>query len=88
MLTPKKDVKPRLLESKIGESQEFLNLSDGFKRLFSNDKKDKNMIIPIVGFGGHRRGDRCQNFFGKNFRSITIQSKRLERSLKKNSLKD
>jgi hypothetical protein len=59
MLTPQKEVKPRLLESRVGDSQVFFRLSDGFKELFANDKKDKNMIIPIVGFGGHRRGDRC-----------------------------
>lgn len=85
-MTPRKDIKPKLLESRISESQDFFRLSDGFKHLFANDKKDKNMVIPIVGFGGHRRGDRCQNFFGKNFRDTTIQSKRLERSLKKSAL--
>jgi hypothetical protein len=59
MMTPKKDVKAKLLESKVGDTQDFFRLSDGFKSLFANDKKDKNMVIPIVGFGGHRRGDRC-----------------------------
>lgn len=59
ILTPQKDVKAKLLESKVSESKDFFRLSDGFKQLFGNDKKDKNMVIPIVGFGGHRRGDRC-----------------------------
>ena len=45
------------------------------------------MVIPIVGYGGHRRGDRSQNYFGKNFRDTTIQSKRLERNLMGNSSK-
>lgn len=71
------DVKPRLLESKVVEDKNFLVLSDGFKRLFSNEREDKNIILPIAGYGGHRRGDRSQNFFGRPFRDISIQSKRL-----------
>lgn len=75
------DIKPRLLEAKIAESDKFFNLSDGFQKIFANDKKDQKLVIPICGYGGHRRGDRSQNYFGKSFRDITIQSKRLERSL-------
>jgi len=44
------------------------------------------MVIPVCGYGGHRRGDRSQNFFGKSFRDTTIQSKKLERGLRKSSL--
>ncbi len=55
----------------------FFGLSDGFKKIFANDKKDSKMVIPICGYGGHRRGDRSQNFFGKSFRDIAVQSKRL-----------
>jgi hypothetical protein len=33
-------------------------LSDGFQKIFANDKADQKMVIPIVGYGGHRRGDR------------------------------
>lgn len=80
--TPVNDVKPRLLESKVSESNDFFRLSDGFKKIFANDKKDKKIVIPIVGYGGHRRGDRSQNYFGKSFRDTTIQSKRLERNLR------
>jgi len=43
-------------------------LSDGFKRIFSEDKKDQKITIPIAGYAGHKRGDRSQNFFGKSFR--------------------
>ena len=35
-----------------------LGLSDGFKKIFSKDQKDVKMVIPIAGYGGHRRGDR------------------------------
>jgi hypothetical protein len=53
------DFKPKLLESKVVESDNFFRMSDGFKKIFANDKKDQKMVIPIVGYGGHRRGDRC-----------------------------
>lgn len=32
-------VKPVLLEKEIFKTQEFTQLSDGFKRIFDNDKK-------------------------------------------------
>ena len=77
------DIKPKLLETRIAESNEFFRLSDGFKQIFANDKKDKKIVIPVCGYGGHRRGDRSQNFFGKSFREVAVQSKRLQRSLQK-----
>lgn len=52
------EVKPRLLETKITEDENFMKVTDGFKRLFSNDREDKRIVIPISGYGGHRRGDR------------------------------
>lgn len=63
-------------------NEDFMRLSDGFKRVFSNDKKDKKLVLPISGYGGHRRGDKSQNFFGKSFRESSLQSKKLERSLR------
>lgn len=56
-------------------------MSDGFKKIFTKDKKDQKMVIPITGYGGHRRGDRSQNFFGKSFRETSLQSKKLQRDL-------
>lgn len=78
-------VKPQLIESKVSERDEFYNLSDGFKRIFADDKQDRKIVIPVVGYGGHRRGDRSQNYFGKSFRDTTIQSKCLERNLRSRS---
>ena len=75
------DIKPRLLETRIVEDENFLKVSDGFRKLFANDKEDARLVLPISGYGGHRRGDRSQNFFGKPFREISIQSKRLQRQL-------
>ena len=62
------NVKPKLLESKVASRMDFAMLSDGFKRIFSEDKKDQKLAIPISGYAGHKRGDRSQNFFGKSFR--------------------
>jgi hypothetical protein len=42
----------------VSETEQFFRLSDGFKKIFAEDKKDSKMIIPVVGYGGHRRGDR------------------------------
>lgn len=75
------DVKPKILESKIAQRDDFFNLSDGFKRIFAKDKEDLKMVVPIAGYGGHRRGDRSQNFFGKSFRESSLQSKKLQRDL-------
>ena len=58
-----------------------MRITDGFRRIFSNDREDQRLVLPISGYGGHRRGDRSQNFFGKPFREIGIQSKRLQRQL-------
>jgi len=71
------DVKPKILESKVSTKTDFFNLSDGFKKIFAADKQDQKLIIPISGYGGHRRGDRSQNFFGKSFRETSLQSKKL-----------
>lgn len=62
------NVKPKLLESKVSTRDDFAMLSDGFKRIFSEDRRDQKMTIPISGYAGHKRGDRSQNFFGKSFR--------------------
>ena len=43
-------VKPRLLEGGFGHDKNFLKISDGFKRLFTADKKDRKMVIPVAGY--------------------------------------
>ena len=52
------NVKPKILEGKFSKRDEFFGMSDGFKKIFSTDGKDEKLIIPIAGYGGHRRGDR------------------------------
>ena len=53
------NVKPKILESKVSQQQDFYDLSDGFKKVFAKDKEDLKLVLPISGYGGHRRGDRC-----------------------------
>lgn len=66
------EIKPCVLENRVSRHEDFMKLSDGFRRVFSNDKTDKKIVLPIAGYGGHRRGDRSQNFFGKSFRESSL----------------
>lgn len=34
------DIKPKLLEMKVADNDHFFKLSDGFKKIFANDKQD------------------------------------------------
>jgi hypothetical protein len=36
-------------------------------------------VIPIAGYGGHRKGETSENIFGKCFRDVSIKSKNIER---------
>ena len=36
--------------------------------------------VPVVGYTGHRMGNRAQGFFGKNFRDCTIQSRNIQKA--------
>jgi len=74
-------LRPALFEKKILKNQNFYRLSDGFKNVFAKDAKDLNLRVPISGYGGHTRGDRSQNFFGKTWRECALQSKKFERKL-------
>ena len=76
------NIKPLILESKIADPKNFLRLSDGFKKVFSNDENDRKMMVPISGYDGHLRGRSSQNFFGISFREMTLQSKLFERQQK------
>jgi hypothetical protein len=46
-------VKPRLIEQGLAGNPQFLKLSEGFKRLFSADRRDRKMVIPVSGYAGH-----------------------------------
>jgi len=71
-------IKPSLIERRIADKADFTKISEGFKRVFVQEENG-SIVIPIVGYTGHRKGSRAENIFGRNFREATIQSKRLER---------
>lgn len=34
------DIKPKLLEMRVADTDHFFKMSDGFKKIFANDKSD------------------------------------------------
>ena len=40
------------------------------------------MRLPIVGYAGHRKGERAENMFARNFRETTIQATKNLRAVK------
>ena len=40
------------------------------------------MKVPIVGYGGHRKGETSENMFAKNYRETTFQTIKNTRALK------
>jgi len=43
-------------------------------------------VIPVVGYTGHRMGNRAQGFFGKNFRDCTIQSRNIQKAFESSTV--
>jgi hypothetical protein len=50
-----------------------------FAGLPSQSGSPKPIVIPIAGYGGHRKGETSENLFGKCFRDVSIKSKIIER---------
>lgn len=76
-------VKPRMIESKVLGSKEFANLPDNFKSIFTKeDAKDQRMCVPIVGYGGHRKGVTAENFFAKSYRESSMYAVKNKRALR------
>lgn len=72
-------MKPGVIEKGLATNKNFANLSDGFKRIFTADAKELTMKIPIVGYTGHRKGEKAENMFAKNFRENTYEAVRNKR---------
>ena len=77
--TKQVQVKPALLEGKFTGNQNFDSLPENFKKIFTNDKKDQEMRLPVVGYGGHRKGEKAENMFAKNYRETTLMAARNKR---------
>ena len=75
-------IKPRLIENGLVSNKKFQNLSEKFKRLFTEDRGDQMMKLPICGYSGHQKGEKSENMYSKNFRDITMQSTNNLRNVK------
>jgi hypothetical protein len=70
-------VAPGIIEKGFASNENFYKLSDGFKRIVTNDTEQRDaMRIPIVGYTGHRKGERAENIFAKNFREQSFEAVR------------
>ena len=80
-------MRPRLKDRDVRTADEFQTMSAGFQiAMTSNKHREDNKMpdntkvqIPVVGYTGHRMGYKSQNFYGKNFRDCSIQSKMVHR---------
>lgn len=61
-------------------TQNYQNLSSGFQKIIDEktDLTKKQIKLPVVGYTGHRPGNKAQNFHGKPFKECTMQSKWIE----------
>ena len=50
------------------------NMSDAFKKVINYDKKPITELPYIVGYKGFRRGVIAGNYYGKNFREVSLTS--------------
>mmetsp|Transcript_13150 Transcript_13150/g.14780 ORF Transcript_13150/g.14780 Transcript_13150/m.14780 type:complete len:95 (-) Transcript_13150:47-331(-) len=58
--------------------------SGGFKSTIDKrtDLSQKDIKLPVVGYTGHRPGNKAQNFHGKPFKECSMQSKWIEHMTK------
>jgi len=76
-------LRPKLNTRDITQADDYNNLSENHKSALTSTVYRDNlglpdkaeMKIPVVGYTGHRMGYRSQNFYGKNFKDCSIQSK-------------
>lgn len=50
------------------------DLSESFKKFLNYDKKPVEELPYIVGYKGFRRGVKSGNYYGKNFREVSVTS--------------
>ena len=67
-------IKPRLVESGLAAMPAFHTLSPAFKNMMGNDAQDQKMRLPVVGYAGHRKGEKSENMFAKTYRQTTIMA--------------
>jgi len=80
-------MRPRLKDRDVRQNDEFQTMSAGFQIAMTSNKhrEEKQMPdntkvqIPVVGYTGHRMGNKSQNFYGKNYRDCAIQAEMVKR---------
>ena len=82
-------LRPRLDVKDARQGDDYAKMSAGYQiamdsnhNVAAKDLPDKSSVqIPIVGYAGHRMAYKSQNFYGKNFRDCSIQSKMVQRMI-------
>jgi hypothetical protein len=82
-------LRPRLSVRDARQGEQYNTLSAGFQIAMNSTKAreeaqlpdNQEVRIPVVGYGGHRMAYKSQNFYGKNFRDCSIQSKMVQRMM-------
>ena len=75
-------LKPRLVENGLAGKEDFAKLSPRFKQIMASGDDDWSMRLPIVGYQGHRKGEKAENMFAKSYRDTAILSTRQLRQTK------
>jgi hypothetical protein len=66
-------VRPRILQTNLADSPKFHNLSTGFQKVFTEKEvADERLRLPVVGYAGHTKGKKAENFYAKNFRDTAM----------------
>jgi len=55
-------------------NKENNELCESFRKLLKLDKEEVKNLDYIVGYKGFRQGVRSGNYYGKNFREISLNS--------------
>jgi len=82
-------LRPRLSVRDARTGDDYSKMSAGYQIAMNSTTASKEaqlpdksgVAIPVVGYGGHRMGYKSQNFYGKNFRDCSIQSKMVQRMI-------
>ena len=66
-------MRPRILQADL-DPKKFNELPKGYQKIFlSQDAKDElSMTLPIVGYSGHRKGEKSENVFAQSFRHAAM----------------
>lgn len=76
---PENADKPEEMIAKKANGSTPLNSTAYREMLGVPEAKKNEMKTPVVGYTGHRMGYRAQNFYGKNYKDCTIQSKIIQK---------